>query len=65
MAFFWAVEPDALIEPVEQLALLEPEEEPPPPLSEPQAASVSAPASATAAMAVMRLMVTLVLRDVV
>ena len=59
IAFFWADEPDALIEPVAQLVLELPEaDDEPPPLSEPQAARASAPASVTAAMVAVRLMVT-------
>jgi hypothetical protein len=62
IAFFWAVEPEDLIEPDAQLALALFEDEPPP-LSEPQAARASAPASVTAAMVAVRLMVTEVLRE--
>jgi hypothetical protein len=64
IAFFWAVEPDDLIEPVAQLTLpLALFEDEPPPLSDPQAARASAPASVTAAMVAVRLMVTEVLRE--
>jgi hypothetical protein len=63
MAFFCADEPDALIEPVAQLAEPLPDEVlVPPPLSEPQAASASAPTSATAARRAVPVMFTLVLQ---
>jgi hypothetical protein len=65
MAFFWALEPDALRAPATQL--VEPDaagELVVEPLSEPQAASASAPASATAARRACAVMVTLVLQEV-
>jgi hypothetical protein len=51
MAFFWALDPEALIAPVAQLVEPDPADElGVEPLSEPQAASASTPATATAAI---------------
>ena len=65
IAFFCALEPEALIEPLVQLVLLElpADDEADVPPSEPQAASARTPATATAARRAVREMVTLVLQE--
>jgi len=66
IAFFWALDPEALMEPATQSVLLEPLAEVPAdePPSEPQAASRNVPAMATAARRVFPVMYTLVLQEV-